>query len=162
MNAKLSPWIKLSGIGSPSRFTNSGLKSNTSTWGAPGLLQINDAFDFGSKIQNVMGNTLGGKSLAERSRKRGRANAKSSSLSEEVPAGHLQPLLLGNMIHSLVRASSRFNTMLENIVVKAGVSQYGATNHRIAVARVTLRRGETSGAEPHTKGVGRQCLKYDL
>ena len=33
---------------------------------------------------------------------------------------------------------------------------------RIAVARVTLRRGETSGAEPHTKGVGRSCLNYAL
>src|SRR5579884_2343157 len=42
------------------------------------------------------------------------------------------------------------------------VSHYGATNRRFAVARVTLRRGESSGAEPHTKGVGRSCLKYDL
>src|SRR5215831_9460981 len=31
------------------------------------------------------------------------------------------------------------------------ISQDGATN-RFAVARVTLRRGESSGAEPHTKG----------
>ena len=34
-------------------------------------------------------------------------------------------------------------------------SQNEATNYRIAVARVTLRRGKSSGAEPHTKGVGR-------
>src|SRR5215831_4774769 len=32
----------------------------------------------------------------------------------------------------------------------------------IAVARVTLRRGESSGAEPHTKGIGRSCLNYAL
>jgi hypothetical protein len=30
------------------------------------------------------------------------------------------------------------------------------------LARITLRVGETSGAEPHTKGVGRLCLKYAL
>jgi hypothetical protein len=40
-------------------------------------------------------------------------------------------------------------------------SQSGATN-TIAVARITLRRGESSGAEPHTKGIGRSCLKYAL
>ena len=42
------------------------------------------------------------------------------------------------------------------------VSQYGATSRRFAVARVTLRRGKSSGAEPHTKGTGRSCLKYGL
>jgi hypothetical protein len=41
-------------------------------------------------------------------------------------------------------------------------SQDGATNYRIAVARVTLRRGKSGGAEPHTKGVGRTCLNYAL
>src|ERR1051326_3244025 len=30
------------------------------------------------------------------------------------------------------------------------------------MSRVTLRRGESSGAEPHTKGTGRSCLKYCL
>ncbi len=35
---------------------------------------------------------------------------------------------------------------------RRGLSQDGATN-RFAVARVTLRRGESSGAEPHTKGM---------
>ena len=34
---------------------------------------------------------------------------------------------------------------------EAKTSQYGATN-RFAVTRVTLRRGESSGAEPETKG----------
>src|SRR5262245_41398599 len=41
------------------------------------------------------------------------------------------------------------------------LSQDGATN-RFAVVRVTLQRGESSGAEPHTKGNGRSCLKYAL
>ena len=54
---------------------------------------------------------------------------------------------------------------ISRLAKAAGVpwfSQDGATNYRIAVARVTLRRGESSGAEPHTKGVGRTCLKYAL
>jgi hypothetical protein len=42
------------------------------------------------------------------------------------------------------------------------ISQDGATNYRIAVARVTLRRGKSGGAEPHAKGVGRTCLNYAL
>ncbi|HEV2464337.1 MAG TPA: hypothetical protein VGT04_11050, partial [Acidobacteriaceae bacterium] len=43
-----------------------------------------------------------------------------------------------------------------------GLVRMGATNHRIVASRVTLRRGESSGAEPHTKGVGRSCPKYAL
>jgi hypothetical protein len=38
----------------------------------------------------------------------------------------------------------------------AMASQYGATNPNSQVTRVTLRRDESSGAEPHTKGVGRK------
>jgi hypothetical protein len=45
---------------------------------------------------------------------------------------------------------------------KTIISQDGATNYRFAVARVTLRKGESRGAEPHAKGVGRKCLNYAL
>jgi hypothetical protein len=47
-------------------------------------------------------------------------------------------------------------------LIAEATSQDGATNYRIAVTRVTLRRGKSSGAEPQTKGVGRTCLKYAL
>jgi hypothetical protein len=40
-------------------------------------------------------------------------------------------------------------------------SRWSDQPHR-RLARITLRVGETSGAEPHTKGVGRSCLKYAL
>jgi hypothetical protein len=44
---------------------------------------------------------------------------------------------------------------IEICIAKHEFSHYGATNRRFAVTRITLRRGESSGAEPHTKGVGR-------
>jgi len=76
-----------------------------------------------------------------------------------------RPCLGIDHVHLLVDAY-----LSSSIITKAGpvlrfisepFSQDGATI-RFAETRVTLRRDESSGAEPHAKGNGRSCLKYAL